>query len=343
MLLERTDANDTAPPRLQGAALTWRLPKRKGGTHDVGPAAPRRTNFVGANVTTADLSASTHVLTADGVSTHEATTEHLGLQTYATANSGANVSTLGSSFGGLNLCSNWSSTSILAGSAGGAVWNSGALASSSLLLGTQGCSRVTVAVGTLTAGLCVTIGESAPETTRSIFVAEHNINEYSDGRTFWIGELLPAAFSLGLLNDGSGEIVVVASDLGASVGITHDLPPILTGRAIPDKFDEALGEVRDTLSDEELAAAERAIADARQTMASLHFASTPLIWVNDEGVAAVQWEAWPSGVLLVFTGDGTFTASLRDGDRKRYINGAREYAVSGGIPPDLSEAILALC
>jgi hypothetical protein len=310
----------------------------------MGPTAPRRTNFVGASVTTADLGASTHVLTADGVSIHEATIEHLGLQTYATTNFGANVSTLGSSFGGLNVCRNWSSTSSLAGSAGGAVWNSDAGASSSVLLGTQGSGRVTLAVGTLTAGLCVTIGESAPETTRAIFAAEHNINEYSVGRTtFLIGDLLPAGFRLELLNDGSGEIIVVAHESGGSAGITNDLPPILTGRAIPDKFDEALGEVRDTLSDEELAAAERAIADARQTMASLHFASTPLIWVNDEGVAAVQWEAWPSGVLLVFTGDGKFTASLRDGDRKRYINGAREYAVSGGIPPELSEAILALC
>jgi hypothetical protein len=239
---------------------------------------------------------------------------------------------------------NASGNYLLAGCAGGAVWNSESAASAAVLFGTQGSGGVSMAVGTLTAGLCVTIEESAPETTKSILFAEHNVNEYAAAPTILINAPLPAGLTLELLNERSTRaIIVVPTPLEASVSAVRDLQPIPTGLAIPDKFDEALAEVRSTLSDEEFAAAGHAIADARQTMASLPFASTPLIWVNDEGVAAVQWESWPSGVLLVFTGDGTFTASVRDGGRKRYINGAREYAVSGGIPPDLSEAILALC
>lgn len=342
MLLENTGANGTAPPQLRDPALRWRLLRRKGGVHGVGSTALPRADVVGSSVAAVDLGASTRALAADNVSTQAATLEHLGLQTYATTNFCANAPTLGSSFAVLGVWSNGSGNCILSGSAGRAVWNSEAHASTAVLLGAQGSGGVTISVGTLTAGLCVTIEESTPETTKSILIAEHNVNEYAAGPSFVIGGPLPTGMRLELLNDGSGEIIFVPSESEASVSVAHDLPPIQTGRAIPDKFDDALGEVRDTLSEEDLVAAERAIADARLTVASLHFPSTPLIWVNDEGVAAVKWEAWPSGILLVFTGDGTFTASVRDGDRKRYINGAREYAVSGGIPPNLSEAIFAL-
>jgi hypothetical protein len=310
----------------------------------MGTTPLRRDNFVATSVTAVDLGGLTSALTADSVSTQAATLGHLGFQTDATTNFGASTLTLGSSFGALGACSNASGSYFLTGSGSGTAWYTEALASAALLFGTEGSSGVSMAVGTLTAGLRVTIEESAPETTKSILIAEHNVNEFAAAPTFLINAPLPAGLTFELLNERSTRaIIVVPTPLEASVNAVRDLQPIPTGRAIPDRFDEALAEVRSTLSDEEFAAAEHAIADARQTMASLHFASTPLIWVNDEGVAAVQWESWPSGVLLVFTGDGTFTASVRDSGRKRYINGAREYAVSAGIPPELSEAILALC
>lgn len=344
MLRESTGGNDTAPPQPRSSALKWRLPRRKGDTLAAATTPPRHANIVGSGVTATDLGGFTNASTGDSVSTQAAAPGHLGSQTYATTNSGANLPTLGSSFGGLGVYSNAGDSYFHNASVGWAAWYTEALASAAVLFGTQGSGGVSMTPGALASGICVTIGVWAPETTKSILIAEHNVNEYAAGPTFVISGPLPTGLTLELLNDGSaGAMIVVPIASEALVSVAHDLQPIPTIRAIPDKFDETLAEVRGTLSDEEFLAAEHAIADARQTMASLHFASSPLIWVNDEGVAAVQWEAWPLGVLLVFTGDGTFTASVRDGHHKRYINGAREYAVSGGIPPDLSEAILALC
>jgi hypothetical protein len=118
------------------------------------------------------------------------------------------------------------------------------------------------------------------------------------------------------------------------------LPPVTDAGF--DRFDLALREVIPDLSDEERAAADRAVADARRTLEGFPYDKAPMIWVSDDGVAAVQWERPPSGVLLVFTGNGRFTASIRDGDRRRYTNGVREYLVSKVFPQELAEAILDL-
>jgi hypothetical protein len=108
-------------------------------------------------------------------------------------------------------------------------------------------------------------------------------------------------------------------------------------------LDYALHDVAETLSPEELVLANRAVLNAKIVFSAWTLSVAPTIWISDEGILAVQWEAESNGVLLVFTGDGTFTATIRDGLGRRYTTGAEEFEVSAGFSASLLEAIRELC
>jgi len=107
------------------------------------------------------------------------------------------------------------------------------------------------------------------------------------------------------------------------------------------KFQAALQKVDTVLTDEDRELAIVAIHEAIQT---LHSISVPEPWVgvNSEGAAIVQWRGKTSGVVLVFTGDGTFTASVKKDQRSRYIDEAAQFRAAGDFPESILGAIFAV-
>lgn len=309
----------------------------------MGTTSLSRGTYIESNITVGGVGGLMNAPVVENFSTPELISGHSGIATYTITTYSANVPSRVSSFDTFGVCGNAGSNPFLIGNGGRTICYTEIVVATVNLGGAEHGSGLPMAASTRSAGLYVTVGGSSSETANSYLIAEHRVDDEVAASTFLIDALSRSHETLELLNSNlTQQISAISSPMAASFTVASDALQIPAARAITDKFDEALADVRNTLSDAELAAAGHAIADARSTFASLPFVSTPLIWVNDEGVAAIQWEAWPSGVLLVFTGDGTFTASVRDGGRKRYINGAREYAVSGGIPPELSEAILAV-
>jgi len=104
------------------------------------------------------------------------------------------------------------------------------------------------------------------------------------------------------------------------------------------KFQAALHRVRSTLTADENALAAAAVDEAMQTLRHIDTLE-PWVGVNAEGAALVQWRGETSGVLLVFTGDGTFTASVKRDAKARYVDDAEEYSVAVEFPKAILGAI----
>ncbi len=191
ILRESTGGNDTAPPVPQDSAVRLHFPRRKGDTPNVGTAPLLRANFTRSGLTFVDLGELMSALTANNFSTPAVTPAHLGYPTHATTTFGVSGPSLGSSFGAFGVCNNASGNYFLTRSGGGTVCYTEAPASTALSFGTEGSGGVSMAVGTLTAGLYVTIEESPSETTNSNFIAEHSVDEQVATPAVLIDTLLP--------------------------------------------------------------------------------------------------------------------------------------------------------
>jgi hypothetical protein len=112
-----------------------------------------------------------------------------------------------------------------------------------------------------------------------------------------------------------------------------------TGDAVAIKFQAAFEKIRASLDDEEERLAAAAIDEAVRTLRSSRV-PVPWVGVNADGAALAQWRGETSGVLLVFTGDGTFTASVKRDTQARYIDDSAEYNVADDFPQSVLGAII---
>lgn len=86
-------------------------------------------------------------------------------------------------------------------------------------------------------------------------------------------------------------------------------------------------EVARTAVSEGAAIARREFPDAR-----------PYIALTEEGILTLQWQSPGKGLMLVFTGDGTATYSIKELGGW-YTTDAREFALDSGLPSEVRTAI----
>jgi hypothetical protein len=65
---------------------------------------------------------------------------------------------------------------------------------------------------------------------------------------------------------------------------------------------------------------------------------SPTVMLSDDGVVMLQWRSPDTGVLLIFTGDGTGSFSIKK-PGGRYSEGTEEFSIAGAIPVDARAAI----
>jgi hypothetical protein len=66
--------------------------------------------------------------------------------------------------------------------------------------------------------------------------------------------------------------------------------------------------------------------------------SSPHIELSDDGVLTLQWVAPEKGLILVFTGDGTATHSIKTPGRF-YATSGKEFELSTGLPVEVRDAL----
>jgi hypothetical protein len=96
--------------------------------------------------------------------------------------------------------------------------------------------------------------------------------------------------------------------------------------------------VSTTLDEDALEAARRAVNDA---IAFVDFnlpKGKPLVMLSDDGVLTLQWRLGGRGVIIVFTGDGTGTYSIKE-PGGYYAVGAKEFNLVEGLDEQVRTAI----
>lgn len=65
---------------------------------------------------------------------------------------------------------------------------------------------------------------------------------------------------------------------------------------------------------------------------------TPIVMLSDDGVLTLQWRLDDCGVMIVFTGDGTGTYSIKE-PGGYYAVGAKEFNLAEGLDEQIRTAI----
>jgi hypothetical protein len=84
--------------------------------------------------------------------------------------------------------------------------------------------------------------------------------------------------------------------------------------------------------------ARSAVADAAQFARTALPDSDPEKELTDEGILTLQWKKDQSGLILVFTGDGTGTYSVKQ-PGSWYAASAEEFQLTDGLPPPAQKAL----
>jgi hypothetical protein len=106
-------------------------------------------------------------------------------------------------------------------------------------------------------------------------------------------------------------------------------------------LDEAFERVSNQLSDNESASAKRAIIDTISLLQQIPLQYEPWGDITDEGIALMQWRTSKGGVILLFSGDGDVTVSIRDA-HSNYSDSSKDYKVSDRTGLIISGAISAI-
>lgn len=88
---------------------------------------------------------------------------------------------------------------------------------------------------------------------------------------------------------------------------------------------------RTSLDEDVAKEAERAVADARAFANREIPEEKPLVMVSDDGLVMLQWRDESSGVLLIFTGDGTGSYSVKPSGGSYTANNL-EFSLADGLP-----------
>jgi hypothetical protein len=93
-----------------------------------------------------------------------------------------------------------------------------------------------------------------------------------------------------------------------------------------------------TLDEDALELARRAVNDAIAFVDYNLPEGTPIVMLSDDGVLTLQWRLDDRGVMIVFTGDGTGTYSIKE-PAGYYAVGAKEFSLVEGLDEQIRAAI----
>jgi hypothetical protein len=92
------------------------------------------------------------------------------------------------------------------------------------------------------------------------------------------------------------------------------------------------------LDQDDAESARRAVNDAIKFVDFNLPGREPLVMLSDDGVLSLQWRLGNWGVLLVFTGDGTGTYSIKQPGGS-YAIGAKDFSLEHGLVEEVRAAI----